>query len=222
MDIVVDASTPLVRLRQVSIWSFDLPAWGECTQAATEKEARSLFARRVGVADAELEVREKITGREGVFAEDLLPADDDQIARTLEILDAQRAETFSLLAAADDKALDMRDGSVKQPAWMPWRTPRKILRHIADTESRTYPLWCGLPQMEPVEDLHDELERSARHIREVIATMPRTFRSSHDGGIWTPVKLLRRLAWHERVELVFLRRRLRHLIVRETPDERKG
>ncbi|WP_022881586.1 hypothetical protein [Gryllotalpicola ginsengisoli] len=28
-------------------------------------------------------------------------------------------------------------------------------------------------------------------------------------SIWTSVKLLRRLAWHERVELVFLRRRLR-------------
>ena len=198
----------MVRLRQVAIWSFDLAAWGECTQATTEQEARSLFARRVGVADAELEVRERITGREGVFADDLLPAGDGQITRTLEILDAQRAESLSLLDASDDKALDKRDGSVKQPAWMPWRTPRKILRHIADTESRTYPLWCALPQMEPIEDLHEELEHSAHHIREVITTMPRSFRTTHDGGVWTPVKLLRRLAWHERVELVFLRRRL--------------
>lgn len=83
-----------------------------------------------------------------------------------------------------------------------------ILRHIADTEARAYPRWCGLPQLEPVDDLREELSRSAKHIREVILDMPRSFKATHRHETWTPVKLLRRLAYHERLELIFLRRRL--------------
>lgn len=91
---------------------------------------------------------------------------------------------------------------------MSWRTPRQIFRHIADTEARAYPRWCGLPQLGPVEGLRAELEASARHARRVIQEMPRSFTAEHRGETWTPVKLLRRLAWHERIELIFLRRRL--------------
>ena len=65
-----------------------------------------------------------------------------------------------------------------------------------------------LPQLDDIADFEDELDRSALHIRQVLRSMPLTFRTEHRGEAWTPVKLLRRLAWHERVVFVFLRRRL--------------
>lgn len=198
----------LAGLGEVAVWSFDLSVWGECAQAASEGEALARFARRVGVAVADLEVHERITGPAGVFAEDLLAADDEQISRTLEVLDAERARTLALLSTASEADLDEADPSVRQPDWMSWRTPRAILRHIADTESRTYPRWCGLPELQRVPDLREELDRSAQHIRNLLTTMPRMFQTEHHGEAWTPVKLLRRLAWHERIELIFLRRRL--------------
>lgn len=208
MRIVVDASDTMARLGQVAIWSFELEAWGECAQAATEAEARASFARRIGCAVDDLEVHERTAGADAVFAADLLAADDAQILRTIQILDAQRVLTLALLNATSDGELDAQDPAVRQPTWMVWRTPREVLRHIADTEARAYPRWCGLPQLEPIDDLREELAHSARHVREILHTMPRTFRAEHRGEVWTPVKLLRRLAWHERIELIFLRRRL--------------
>jgi hypothetical protein len=193
MRVVVDASDTMARLSQVAIWSFDPEAWGECAQAGTEQLARADFARRINRSADDLEVRERITGCEGTFSDDLLPAGDAQIVLTAQILDAQRSRTLALLNAASDEALDRRDPTVEQPAWMAWRTPREIIRHIADTESRAYLRWCGLPQLEPISDLREELDRSAVHIRDVIHSMPRTFRAEHHGEIWTPVKLLRRL-----------------------------
>ena len=209
MRVVVDASDTMVALGESAVWSFELRVWGECTQAATESDAVNLFAARVGLSLQEIEVSERITGPEAVFAEDLRPANDAQIDRTLTILAGQRRATLALLASAPGSLLDVEDPTARQPVWMTWRTPRQIIRHIVDTESRAYPRWCGLPQLEPVDDLEEELVRSARHIRDVIESMPRTFTTTHRGEAWTPVKLLRRLAWHERVESVFLRRRLR-------------
>lgn len=142
MRIVVDVSDTMARLGQVAIWSFELEAWGECAQAATEAEARASFARRIGCAADDLEVHERIAGADAVFAADLLPADDAQILRTIQILDAQRVLTLALLNATSDDDLDAQDPAVRPPAWMVWRTPREILRHIADTEARAYPRGC--------------------------------------------------------------------------------
>jgi hypothetical protein len=209
MEVVVDASDPIARLREVAVWSFDLSAWGECTQAPSESDALSPFAARVHLEPEQLQVVERITGPEAIFFKDTLPASDEQIAKTIEILSEQRARTLAIVASTTDTELDAEEEGVVQPGWMTWRTPRQILRHIADTEARAYPRWCGLPELEPVEDLRLELARSALHVRDTINEMPRTFRTEHRGEVWTPVKLLRRLAWHERVESVFLRRRLR-------------
>lgn len=198
----------MARLGEVAIWSFDLEAWGECTQAPDDTSALTLFSRRVHVAPNELRVAERITGPRAVFKQDLAPASDEQIARTLQLLELHRSRTLSLLDAVSEDDLDTQDPTVEQPPWMPWRTPRQILHHIADTEARAYPRWCGLPQLGQVDDLRTELEASARHIGRVILEMPRSFTTEHRGETWTPVKLLRRLAWHERIELIFLRRRL--------------
>lgn len=77
---------------------------------------------------------------------------------------------------------------------MSWRTPAAILWHIADTESRAYPCWVGLPTRAPLDDLHAELDASASHIQKVLAEMPRSVVAEHRGEMWTAVKLLRRLA----------------------------
>lgn len=89
MRIVVDASDTMTRLGQVAIWSFELETWGECVQAATEAEARAGFARRIGTETDDLEVHERITGAKSVFGDDLRAAENAQISRTIEILDAQ-------------------------------------------------------------------------------------------------------------------------------------
>lgn len=209
MEVVLDASDPIARLGEVAVWSFDLSAWGECAQAPTDVDALSRFAARAGLEPEQLHVAERITGSQALFRDDTLPVSDAQIARTVDVLDQQRARTLSIVAAATDADLDAEGDDVAQPAWMSWRTPRQILRHIADTEARAYPRWCGLAELEPVEDLRVELVRSALHVRDIIMGMPRSFETEHRGEVWTPVKLLRRLAWHERVESVFLRRRLR-------------
>lgn len=207
VDVHVDRSDTMVALGEFAVWSFALEHWGECAQARDEHAALDAFARRTG-ADA-LRVVERITGATAVFGPDLLPASDAQIERTLEVLAEQRAQSLALLDRTPPSLLHAVDETVEQPAWMAWRTPAAILRHIADTESRAYLRWTGLPHREPVDDLRAELDASAAHIRKVLRTLPRDRIAEHRGETWTAVKLLRRLAWHERVELVFLRRRLR-------------
>lgn len=198
----------MAQLGEVAVWSFDLEAWGECTQASDETAALAKFSQRLQIDRRELMVTERIRGPRAVFSEDLGRATDRQIARTLQAMDAHRAQTLALLDAASTEDLDSHDETVKQPAWMSWRTPRQIFHHIADTEARAYPRWCGLPQLGPVDDLRAELAASATHAKGVIQEMPRYFATEHRGEVWTPVKFLRRLAWHERIELIFLRRRL--------------
>ena len=86
----------MASLGEVAVWSFDLDAWGESSQAATLTEALTRFARRAGVASDSLTTGERISGPEGIFVEDSLPASDAQIARTLQILDVQRRSYLSM------------------------------------------------------------------------------------------------------------------------------
>ncbi len=51
----------------------------------------------------------------------------------------------------------------------------------------------------------EELERSGVHVRAVVETMPADLTVEGEYGYWTSVKVLRRLAWHERGELVAMR-----------------
>jgi len=78
---------------------------------------------------------------------------------------------------------------------------RQTLWHLCDTESRYYLPQLALPALPRSDDLRDELETSNRHVQQTIANMPRDRVVRADGEVWTSVKLLRRLAWHERGEL---------------------
>jgi hypothetical protein len=209
VKVYIDASRPLASVGEVAVWGFDLHVWGECAQAPTDELALAAYARRTGETD--LEVVERITGETDVFDRDLQPCLPAERERTLEILRAQRALTLGLLGSVSPAQLDVSDESVVQPRWMDWRTPAAIGWHIASTESSGYPKRMGLPVLPPLDDLIAELEASEAHARRLVETVAPDHRHSYRGETWTTVKFLRRLAWHERLELVYLRRRLRAL-----------
>ena len=204
----IDAADGMAGLGEVAVWAFDLDIWGECTQASSETVALEKFARRSGRSD--LVVEERITGSDQVFDRDYRPARDDEIDATLHKLETQRAATIDLVArAAAAGALDARDATVLQPAWMPWRTPRAIAEHLIADACGAYLKRLSLPVTSPRGELIEDLIATGNHLQQVIRTMPRDRVTDYGGEVWTSVKFLRRQAWHEGVEQVFLRRRLR-------------
>lgn len=208
LKVYIDAGDGMASRGEVAIWGFDLDVWGECAQAADETAALQKYAARVGRDD--LAVTERIVGPRQVFDRDFVPATDDEIDATIRILRQQRVVTVDLIQRADAAgALDADDPSVVQPAWMPWRTPRAIARHLVEDASSGYLKRLGLPTRTAIEDLTEDLKASAAHMEKVLREMPHDLVSEYKGEVWTSVKLLRRQAWHERVEQVFLRRRLR-------------
>jgi hypothetical protein len=74
--------------------------------------------------------------------------------------------------------------------------------HVADTESRYYLPRLGLPSRPREADLLPELQRSAAHVHAAVRRVAPALLRRSDGEVWTTTKLLRRLAWHERGELV--------------------
>ncbi|MGH8793873.1 MAG: hypothetical protein ACRDXX_14670, partial [Stackebrandtia sp.] len=92
------------------------------------------------------------------------------------------------------------------PTWARWRTLRQMAWHLVDCESRYYLPMLGLPGREAEVELTSEPRASARHVRDSVETIPSDLVDRSDGQVWTTVKLLRRLAWHERSELVVMKR----------------
>jgi hypothetical protein len=80
--------------------------------------------------------------------------------------------------------------------------------HLADTESRYYLPSLGERPLPRGGELLAELDASHRHVLARIATLPPDRIVRDRGEEWTTVKLLRRLAWHERSELRVMRRLL--------------
>jgi hypothetical protein len=91
------------------------------------------------------------------------------------------------------------------PPWASWRTLRQMAWHVADTESRYYLPRLGLAGRPREADLLGELQRSAEHVRAAVSSVAPTRLRRSGGEVWTTTKLLRRLAWHERGELVVMR-----------------
>lgn len=208
LKVYVDAADGMAGLGEVAVWSFDLALWGECTQAASESVAMKKFAQRCNRSD--LVVEERITGPDQVFDRDYRPATDAEIDTTLRKLEMQRSITIELIVRAGAAgALDAQDISVVQPAWMTWRTPRTIAEHLIADACGAYLKRLALPVITPQGELIDDLVASGTHLHQVIQDMPRDRVTSYKGEVWTSVKFLRRQAWHEGVEQVFLRRRLR-------------
>jgi hypothetical protein len=191
----------------VVAWAFDLDLWGVCGQGLTEDQALAALAgaaAEVRGGPPELVVVERIDGDEQAFRRDHRPATGGERERTLAILGVVRERTLALLDACSDAVLDWDDPERVLPAWAHWRTLRQMAWHLADTESRYYLPALGLPARPREAGLRLELERSAAHVRaEVRRVAPALVRRS-GGEVWTTVKLLRRLAWHERGELTVM------------------
>lgn len=187
-------------------WAFDLNCWGTCGQGDDEPAALADLAGRTLVAS--LRVVERIVGYELAFQRDRAPAITAERTRTQEILDTCRAETIELIRSATDAELDYDDPERVLPAWATWRTPRQLAQHIADTETHYYLASLGVEPPPRAPDLLAELVRSAEHVRATLPTLPPDLVVEEGGQMWTTTKVLRRLAWHERGELVVLRRLL--------------
>lgn len=197
-------------------WTFDLDRWGTCGQGPDDDAALADLAARCGLgAEAHdagvLQVAERAgrarTGGETVFARDRVPASEAEREATLAILDRMRTRTLELVRGAPTSVLAYRDPDRVLPVHAWWHTVGQLALHIADTESRCYLPLLGLPARERASDLVTELEESGAHVRRVVAQMAPDLASSSDRhGSWTTVKVLRRLAWHERGELDVLAR----------------
>ena len=98
------------------------------------------------------------------------------------------------------RELDNDDPDRTLPGFAHWRTLRQMAWHLADTESRYYLPAVGLPWRMPASDLLQELVESGDHVRRQLAKVPGHL-VVEGGEVWTTVKLMRRLAWHERSEL---------------------
>lgn len=197
-------------------WTFDVEHWGTCGQGPDDDAALADLAARCGLDaggsdTAALEVVERVdrarTGDETVFDRDRVPASEAEREATLAILDRMRARTLALVRDAPPSVLAYRDPERVLPSYAWWHTVGQLALHIADTESRYYLPLLGLPARERASDLVTELEESGAHVRRVVARMaPDLAASSDRHGSWTTVKVLRRLAWHERGELEVLAR----------------
>jgi hypothetical protein len=187
--------------RAVAAWAFELDLWGRCGQGIDEDSAVRALCHDLG-PDIESIVVERISGDEQAFVRDLQPARDAEREVTLAVLVAVRDETLALVTSSGPAVLDFDDPTRTLPAWARWRTLRQMAWHLADTESRYYLPALGLPGRSAEPDLITELTASARHVRTVVSTMPATLIRRTPSEMWTTTKVLRRLAWHERSELI--------------------
>jgi hypothetical protein len=185
-----------------AVWSFDLEHWGRCGRAPNETDAVAALLRITGERDAE--VVERIDGDGQAFARDRVPANTEERQATSRILAIARSETVALVRGATPAQLDWLDaGSPVESA--SWATPGELAWHIADVESRYYLPAVGRPPRPRASKLLDELTVSAAFAVGALGLLPSRAIEERDGEVWTTVKVLRRLAWHEREHVAVLR-----------------
>ncbi|HZC25521.1 MAG TPA: hypothetical protein VE287_00775 [Actinopolymorphaceae bacterium] len=204
VQVHVEAGVGIAADSGVAAWAFEVELWGVCGQGADERAALDDLRCQVD-DDVRLEVAERIHGDEQAFARDRAPCTDAERKTTLEILASCRCETLALVRSCPSVVLDWDDPSRVLPSYARWRTIRQLAWHVVDTESRYYLPGLGLGYRPRTEVLPVELVESAAHVRATVEAMPSDLVRTVDGEVWTSVKLLRRLAWHERGELVVMK-----------------
>lgn len=196
-DVHIETGVGMAFAAGSAVWSFDADLWGTCAQGLHVDQAVEAFTAEHGP----VRTVETIHGDEQAFTRDRLPASDDELAITLDILANQRARALSLLAQAPPELLNLDQSHRRLPEWATWRSIGDMFWHICDTESRYYLPRCGLPSRNRATTLEQELTESANHVQMVLASMPRDIDAFVGTEEWTSTKLLRRLAWHEAGEL---------------------
>jgi hypothetical protein len=205
MDTYVELDTNMAFEGGVAAWTFDVDHWGVCGQGRDEAAALADLAAALDTTVDHLAVRERIYGDELAFTADHQAASEDERRATLDILAAARADTLAFYRSLPPELLDADDPDRVLPSFAKWRTPRAMLWHVCDTDCRYYPDGLGLPRRERAADLDTELAECAAHVRRVVETMPLDLANRYGAEEWTSRKVLRRLAWHERGELVAMR-----------------
>jgi hypothetical protein len=206
--VYVEHGTSMAYDTGVVAWTFDVNNWGRCGQGEDERTALTELATGIGVDPGELTVVERIHGDEMAFARDHTPVTPAERAATLATVMDARVGTRALLdacRACESELLDFDNPVRVLPSWARWRTLRAMFWHVADTECRYYFPGLGLPYRPRAADLDTELEACAAHVRATVAGIPDDLVHHHRGEEWTSTKVLRRLAWHERGELVAIR-----------------
>lgn len=201
VPVFVEADVGMAGDHTTAAWAFDLDLWGCCGQGDDEQRALVELAAGIG-GEVQLSVAERVTGDEQAFARDRQSATGEEREVTAEILAAARLQTLALLTTCPAQVLDYDEPTRILPAWARWRTLRQMAWHIADTESRYYLPSLGIAARSALPDLNAELAASGLHVRRVVASMAAGLVRQHNGQIWTTTKVLRRLAWHERSELI--------------------
>jgi len=171
----------------------------------------------------QVEVVERIVGDERAFHRDHQSATDEELGRTLQILEWARADLIQLLESATQEELDWDERERQMPSWATWRTLRAMAWHVVDTESRYYLPRLGVDSPPRASDLFVELDRSAAHVRRSLSSLPRALARESKRQTWTTTKLLRRLAWHERGEVDAMRALLskaRAALTEQADDQR--
>lgn len=191
-------------------WVYDLDLWGVCGQGTDEGDALRELARVLGHR-VDITVTERLWGDEHAFERDRRPCTEEERRVTLDIVAETRARTVELLASCTAAELDSVDHNRSLPSFASWRTLREMGWHVTDTDCRYYLPAAGLPARPRESDLLTELRAGVRHVQEHVGRMPPDVVVEHDGEVWTTVKLLRRLAWHERGELAVMRTMLARL-----------
>lgn len=203
-NVFVENGANLASVGGSAAWLFDASSWGICGLGPSEQEAIEDLKHRTGDTSRVI-IEERIAGDEQAFGRDGQPCTEDERERTLEILRSSRQATLHLIGSCTDRELDFDDPGRVLPSFARWRTLRAMAWHVADTESRYYLPCLGLPDRERSSNLVEELLQSADHVRKTVRRMPADLTTAGRDGVWTSVKLLRRLAWHERSELDVMR-----------------
>lgn len=207
-DVYVEYRTGMACDTGVVAWTFNLTDWGRCGQGEDEQTALGDLAASLRVDPSDLITVERIYGDELTFTRDHTPATPAERAATLAAVMQARVGTRALLdacRACGSELLDFDNPARVLPSWAPWRTLRAMFWHVADTECRYYFPGLGLPYRPRADGLDTELEACAAHVRATVIGLPDDLVHHHQGEEWTSTKVLRRLAWHERGELVAMR-----------------
>lgn len=204
VSVYVENGIGMADTLESAAWVFDLGRWGQCGQGGSEAAALGDLRHALS-GPVETVVTERMEGDEGAFARDCMPCTDRERQATVAILREIRPQTIALLRSCSDAQLDFDDPLRVLPSWASWRTLRQMGWHVADTESRYYLPNLDLGYRERAADLFEELELSAEHVQRVVEVMPADLVVEGTRGTWTSTKVLRRLTWHERGELVAMR-----------------
>lgn len=210
-------------------FAYDIPSWGLWAEGPSEESvlaevgggvawaAFAQFLRRHGESprtpsscDIRIIERRRVKADEEAFERDYHPTTDEELNRTLQVLDWARSDLSDMLSQATDEELDWDDPNRVLPDWAWWRTARQMALHIALTESHYYLRNLGIaPPVLPVTpgdppttaDVQDCLRRSGEHVRQVLPRLPRNLSFAYESGqVWTTTKSTWRLACHERGE----------------------